>query len=138
MSHNIKNILEGRWEVICSELFTKNNKWELYQKFEAGNWWWDFQPIKHSGMGSLIEHNQGKIDSFIKYSFDIEYDKQILVIDRSHYLEDGFLDICEEEWFIIEVAENCAKNYTTCYLSLLHEPQDPESIFRYKIIAVET
>ncbi len=136
MSRQTENIFQGRWDIILSELYVGDGEWELYHKYEQGDWWWEMLPAREvvignstQFMGAMIEHIKGRNSEHTTYYYDICDKEPTLTIDRSTYLEDEFIDICCDDCFAIEsTAES-----NTYYISIINEPDCPAPYFRYKI-----
>lgn len=138
MSKQASNIFEGSWDIIRSEIYSDSGTWELYHSYEQDELWWEFLPAERYDIntlirfeGTLTEHNRDYNDDQTKYCFDVDDKEEILIVDRSHYLEDGFLDICEEEWFTLEPTSDDTQTY---YLNLINEPDCPPPFLRYVIM----
>ncbi|MFR9592189.1 MAG: hypothetical protein SNG27_07320 [Rikenellaceae bacterium] len=134
------NILQGDWIFLHSEIY-RNDQWEQYQTIENDSLHWIFNPMQEGlfGLeGVLIERDKGgkgDKDSQTTYTFDP--DENLLTIDRSTYLEDGFCDICEEEIYTIEQSSQGNQEQQIYYLTLQNDPDYPAPYFRYVLLKIE-
>ncbi|MFI3293777.1 MAG: hypothetical protein SNG27_09165 [Rikenellaceae bacterium] len=86
--------------------------------------------------GVIIERDKGgkgDKDSQTIYTFDPK--ENLLTIDCSTYLEDGFCDICEEEIYTIE--QSSQGDQVIYYFALQNDPDYPAPYFRYILQKVE-
>ncbi|MFR9651865.1 MAG: hypothetical protein SNG35_07580 [Rikenellaceae bacterium] len=129
------NFLEGRWDIIQSEYYDKDNGWIVERQYEQGEYWWEFLPAERIEIGQIVTFTGTHITHIeseyrTKYSLDFDENNETLIIDCSIYLEDGFLDICIEEWYRPEPRSNQESSY---YLNLINEPDYPPPFFRHLI-----
>ncbi|MFR9602506.1 MAG: hypothetical protein SNG02_01405 [Rikenellaceae bacterium] len=138
----IENPFEGRWDVISSEYYNiKSGKWEPYNTFGEGELWLEFSPISvvETGRismveGQLHEHHKGHKTIDTTYRYDAKGDLLELIIDRSIYLEDGFLDEANEETIYVEEAPKSRDNQRSLYLNHTSTPSSPRPEFRITIV----
>lgn len=138
----MKNIFEGRWDIIQSERHIESGEWELCNQFEDGEFWWEFSPaelieIEESLIfeGQITEHTKEFQPTNTAYYYNIDGNDHTLIIDRSSPVEDGFFDFCEEDCYSIHEAENRTDGKRALYLSLINDPDSPPPCFRYFAIS---
>lgn len=128
---NTRDLVEGRWEVVSIHIYTTDGKWELYTQFAKGEYWLEFAHSDNFIVANIL-HAEGQfIEQYRGHSTNTTYyldaydDGATLTIDRSTYLDDGFLDICTEEQFSIDKIHNAKDTGESLHLTMLNDPDCP-------------
>lgn len=84
----IHNLI-GKWNVVECYIIS-DDQCNVYSEFEQGRFVWNFQ------RGGILEEKFSDMVSVTKYYYDAD---DMLTIERVSYLEDGLMDMYDEDFF---------------------------------------